>query len=151
MIFIDYFSHLGRLIAHGSSYFLKKTFGIGYYLHINLSTKNYYTLDSNSNHIIQIPLEDIAIANKVDNCVTNIESSDNEWQKMEKKTSLESCMNEHQKKIHHFVMKWIENASIIDYVGTVMTFSIPNNQCTISYEGFFDQIEIHKENLGKLI
>ena len=40
MIFIDYFSHLGRLIAHGSSYFLKKTFGIGYYLHINLSTKN---------------------------------------------------------------------------------------------------------------
>lgn len=87
--------------------------------------------------------------NKMHNSEINCESSEILLQGKEKIISMESKMNLQEKKILYFVKERINNAILVENIGTEMTFSISNNpEYTKNYESFFEQIEKNKDILG---
>jgi hypothetical protein len=140
--------NLGRLIAHGTSFFLKNKFGRGYYLTLAKAI-------SPSNNLIQNDDEKSEILLSKTNKVTRTEDSDNYLKSSIKasedneKIPLESYMTLQETNIHKFVKKWVNNALLVENIGTEMTYSISNKiEYTQSYESFFEQLEINKDSLG---
>jgi len=106
----------GKLIAHGSSYFLKNKFGQGYYL-----------------TFAKRPL---------------IESQEQEITKEinEKKETL--LKSQQDINLYDFVMKRFSQASLIENIGTEMTFSISNKkEFTKNYQEYFNEIELNMNEL----
>jgi hypothetical protein len=171
---------LGNLIAHGTSYFLKNKFGKGYYMTfakksslVELGKKAEDTppepmeidepssnksVDSGSNSLNEelniikqeiIELDNPKISRLADD--ESLESFENN-QKINEENALKTLVTLQDKRIHEFVKKEIENAILIENIGTEQTYSISNKiEYTKNYESFFHKIETNMNYLGRTI
>ena len=73
-----------------------------------------------------------------------------ETQKKNEQNALKTLITLQDKRIHEFVKKRIDNAILVENIGSEMTYSISNKlEYTKQYESFFHQIETNMDNLGK--
>ena len=78
----------------------------------------------------------------------SMESFD-ETQKRNEVAALKTLISVQDKRIHEFVKSRIENAILVENIGTEMTFSISNKvDYTRNYEKFFHQAEMNMDSLG---
>ena len=129
----------GKLIAHGTSYFLKNKFGRGYYL--TFAKKQ---LDGSSTSNITTG----------ESLLTNLSESASTVSKFTGAFSENdsSALKSHQDiRIHDFLKErfGVHNCILIENIGTEMTYAISNKQeFTKDYETYFTQIEANMESLG---
>jgi ATP-binding cassette subfamily A (ABC1) protein 1 len=144
----------GKLIAHGTSYFLKHKYGRGYYVTFakkQLSNEEFKAFnennnDSNSNKSFSsdsgMSSNSIFPVNEIQTDQHNIESNDE--QKI-----LETLKSNQDKEIHRFFTSIVDNAILVENLGTEMTYSISNKpDYTKSYEKSFHQLEQNTDRLG---
>ena len=68
---------------------------------------------------------------------------------LNKENNLEKNFTLNDKKIDEFIKSKINNAMLVENIGTEMTYSISNKtEHTKNYENFFHQIEENMDNLG---
>lgn len=123
----------GKLIAHGTSYFLKNKFGRGYYLTFaKKAQEDSLTNISNETNETDDTRQSAAISAETE--------PDNERLTLKSQTDLN---------IHEFVKQRFTDAILVENIGTEMTFSISNKkEFTVSYEAYFKQIETNMDRLG---
>ena len=94
-----------------------------------------------------IELDNPKISAADDESLESFESN----QKKNEENALKTLVTFQDKRIHEFVKKEIENAILIENIGTEMTYSISNKaEYTKNYEHFFHQIESNMNYLGKI-
>ena len=72
-------------------------------------------------------------------------------QSINEEAALKTLLSAQDKNINEFVKKQIENAILVENIGTEMTFSISNKpEHTKNYEAFFRSIEKNMNNHEKL-
>jgi ATP-binding cassette subfamily A (ABC1) protein 1 len=175
----------GKLIAHGTSYFLKHKYGRGYYLTFakkQLTNEEFKELNVNHNHFdvhsTKSSSSDSGMStdskgskastpnNEDDekksflhkqNDIDVVDGTDEDeqsesFEKMQlinSRKALETLKSDQDKEIHSFVTSRIENAILVENVGTEMTYSISNKpEYTKSYETYFNQFEKNMSRLG---
>lgn len=177
----------GKLISHGTGYFLKNKFGRGYYLTFAKSQRD--DDDSlNTNEAISSSSsgpssdsgarslstmsdskssasEEHTYDNKVDTSsampnakadILNMSNGDDdsmesfeEIQRRNEENALKTLISKQDKNIHEFVKHRIENAVLVQNIGSEMTFSISNKpEFTKNYEKFFHQLELNMDKLA---
>ena len=66
--------------------------------------------------------------------------------------ALNTLQSLQDKKIHEFIKREINNAILVENIGTEMTYSISNKiEDTKNYENFFHKLENNMNNLGRNI
>ncbi|CAF0791152.1 unnamed protein product [Brachionus calyciflorus] len=150
----------GKLIAHGTSYFLKQKFGKGYYLtfakksvidedKLNIPISPSGSFDSGARSLSSFSGE----TNQTSQVSTEIEEINFEsYERQQLKnedTLIKSLSTTQDINLCNFVKSKIENAILVENIGSEMTFSISNQvEFTRNYEKFFQQVESNMENLG---
>jgi len=128
----------GKLIAHGTSYFLKNKFGRGYYL--TFAKKQ---LDGSSTSTLSTGQTMLTNSSELDSTVTKLTTPSNQN---------DSSLKSQQDIIIHDFLKekfGMQNCILIENIGTEMTYAISNKQeFTKDYEAYFTQIEANMESLG---
>ena len=166
----------GKLVAHGTSFFLKNNFGRGYYLTF-AKHKNNSGISSSSSSSIMNDNFSLPTIDSVDSGVASLSSSYSSAAQLNKAkltrlqtiqsaedlsaTDLEESMRENEKnilkimqdpqdlKINEFVKSRFTNAFLVENIGTEMTYSISNRvEHTKNYEKYFFQLERNAEMLG---
>nr|APD26544.1 ATP-binding cassette transporter subfamily A member 1-like X1 protein [Brachionus koreanus] len=161
----------GRLIAHGTSYFLKQKFGQGYYLTFSKrklandqvqlepnrsSTGSSNSTDSGARSMYSFNTDQVSSdrtrRSSADflnqNEEIDLENFEKELLEKEEKliNSLETVQDTN---LCRFVKNRIQNAILIENIGSEMTFSISNkSEFTKTYENFFQQVESNMKTLG---
>lgn len=123
----------GKLIAHGSSYFLKNKFGRGYYLTFAKKPQQQQQLDSSGS--------DSGTDSLVSTTEAASESSDNNNSALKSQQDI---------RIHEFLKERFgsDNCILVENIGTEMTYAISNKQeFTKDYETYFAQIEANMARL----
>jgi hypothetical protein len=158
------------LIAHGTSYFLKNKFGRGYYL--TLAKKK--SIETNMSIDQEASQHDQTMEKEEQESgggggggggdVSNLKFKDKQMyltsEKMEnfveaqlkkEQEALRTLVSEQDKSIHLFIKREIDNAILVENIGTEMTYSISNKlDYTKDYERFFSKLENNMNNLGML-
>lgn len=160
----------GRLIAHGTSYFLKQKFGQGYYLTFSkkkLSSENIFSeenrsstnssqsTDSGARSLYSFstdPTPDPTRRSSNDvldqNEEIDLENFEKELLEKEEKL-INSLQTVQDTNLCRFVKNRIQNAILVENIGSEMTFSISNKpEYTKTYEKFFQQVESNMDTLG---
>jgi ATP-binding cassette, subfamily A (ABC1), member 1 len=127
----------GKLKAHGTSYFLKNTFGRGYYLTIAKKP-----LDNNDNDSTLTTITPNSTDSGVSSLIEN-EDRLNEEQILKNMTDYQDL------RINNFIKKKFPNAILTENIGTEITYSISNKiEFTQTYEKCFSQLESNMNDLG---
>ena len=158
------------MIAHGTSYFLKNKFGRGYYL--TLAKKK--SIETNMSIDQEASQHDQTMEKEEQESgggggggggdVSNLKFKDKQMyltsEKMEnfveaqlkkEQEALRTLVSEQDKSIHQFIKREIDNAILVENIGTEMTYSISNKlDYTKDYERFFSKLENNMNNLGML-
>ncbi len=124
-------------VTHGTSYFLKQTFGSGYYLILAKKANRLINTPDINNNVADIPA-------KVESETCESDKTDHlgphEFNKLRTAEDI---------KIHEFIMKRIDNALLTENIGCEMTYSISNKpEYTRNYETFFHDFETHMDDLA---
>lgn len=141
----------GKLIVHGTSFFLKNQFGQGYYL--TIAKKQVEGSDTESGQF------DVNKSTSSDNLVnTDMVSIDdklndgfgaNEQVAQKEERLVSELTSKQDKTIYEFIKERISSALLVENIGQEMTFSISNHpDSTKGYEGFFKEIEANAVQLG---
>nr|QNH67855.1 ATP-binding cassette transporter subfamily A member 1-like protein X1 [Brachionus rotundiformis] len=160
----------GRLIAHGTSYFLKQKFGKGYYLTFakkNLANEDNLLVpngsrtgsgessDSGARSLYSFntdpsPNQTRRSSNGILEDNEEIDLDNFETEQLEKeKILLRSLETTQDINLTEFVKSRIHNAILVENIGSEMTFSISNkSEFTKNYEKFFQQVESNMDTLG---
>lgn len=135
----------GKLIAHGTAYFLKQKFGRGYYLTIAKKEPIDQLIDSESD-------DSNSRRGSVssDSGARSLSSLSDETSEHNSEVESEHCLTTKQDiQLYQFVKKRFRNAILIENIGSEMTFSVSNQlEFTKNYEKYFNQIESNMPNLG---
>ena len=158
----------GRLIAHGTSYFLKQKFGKGYYLTFakksvqideNLENSNQFTVDSGQSsdsgarslysfNTDSDPARSSSNETQEENEEIDLENFEREQLDNEEKL-VNSLKTIQDVNLCRFVKDQIHDAILVENIGSEMTFSISNKpEHTKNYEKFFQKIESNMDTLG---
>jgi len=114
----------GKLIAHGTGLFLKQKFGPGYYL--TFSKKKTNDESKNNDLDLIIPNDEIVTINN------NINT----------KEPIDTLLTQQDKELYQFIKDKFHNATLIENIGTEITFSVSNQpEFTKNYETYFKEIE----------
>ncbi|RNA31837.1 ATP-binding cassette sub-family A member 1, partial [Brachionus plicatilis] len=158
----------GRLIAHGTSYFLKQKFGKGYYLTFakkslanepdlvmpnRLTTDSGLSSDSGARSLYSFGTDSNPTRRSSNDTLDQNEEIDLdnfEREQLEKEEKLVNSLDKAQDiGLCKFVKDRIENAILVENIGSEMTFSISNRpEFTKNYEKFFQQVESNMDHLG---
>nr|UOU03308.1 ATP-binding cassette subfamily A1-like 1 [Brachionus rubens] len=159
----------GRLIAHGTSYFLKQKFGKGYYLTFAKKTlvdedklntpsrsSTEASFDSGARSLSSFTTDQTNSFTRTErHQSTEFDSEEIDFEDYEKqqieneKMLIKSLVSRQDVNLCEFVKRRIENAVLVENIGSEMTFSISNQtNYTKNYEKFFQQVEKNMENLG---
>ena len=141
----------GKLVAHGTSIFLKNKFGRGYYLTIAKKQVNHDEKNQQMNQTADVNMIDLKIQDKAVENIENTESLDEieKSQQLKEKMALKSLVKSQDIQIHNFIKQRINNATLVENIGLEMTYSISNKvEFTKNYESFFQEIEMNMDNLG---
>ncbi len=129
----------GKLNVHGTSFFLKKHFGQGYYLTL---TKKQLESGETSKPMTSSTSSDNLIENSSDAAV-EIDTIGKE------KLLVDSLATKQDRTIYDFVKDMIPSATLTENIGQEMTFSISNQvEATKNYENFFKELEGNAGQLG---
>jgi len=167
----------GKLVAHGTSFFLKNNFGRGYYLTFakkiqsndddnasnaslgsSSSDSGITSLSSNSS---TVQLNKTTVRPATSTRLQTIRSNDNIPTVYDELQSLEETLRENELKIlkamkdpqdlkiDDFIKSRFTNAILVENIGTEMTYSISNRvEHTKNYEKYFFQLEKNAHSLG---
>ena len=154
------------MIAHGTSYFLKNKFGRGYYLTLakKKSIETNMSIDQEASQHDQTMEKEEQESGGGGGDVSNLKFKDKQMyltsEKMEnfveaqlkkEQEALRTLVSEQDKSIHQFIKREIDNAILVENIGTEMTYSISNKlDYTKDYERFFSKLENNMNNLGML-
>lgn len=134
----------GKLISHGTSYFLKNRFGRGYYLTFAKKQQDdaasSTNISSNESNFTDDTTAKLITENHINKSSNLMLSADDALNSLKTQTDLN---------IHEFVKQRFSNASLVENIGTEMTYAISNKkEFTKDYEDYFSQIEANMDRLG---
>jgi hypothetical protein len=147
----------GKLIAHGSSYFLKNKFGRGYYLTVSKNNtkteidsmrESSSSSDSGAGSLYTITDSDkTSTENSLKLDAQTKEEFEAEQMKLE--DQLVKTLGLKDQRINEFIKTQLPNAILVQSIGTELTYSISNKkEYTKMYGKFFHELEANMPQLG---
>ncbi|CAF0739890.1 unnamed protein product [Brachionus calyciflorus] len=133
----------GQLISHGSTYFLKKKFGNGYYL--TLAKKSNFSEDSNSQKTLSLDFKKNRLSEKIE----NFDEIINETEIDEQEKISHELDDSQDKLINNFITSKIKEAILVENNCSEITYSIPySTKSDNNYKNIFNEIEENMTRLG---